>query len=113
MNVVPFFVTDENNVVIQSGSSQEQHLDVNAVPGTLHMGSAPMGNYKYINDEFVPYEPEKTYDQQRQMLYPSVEDQMDMLWHAMDTDQTPKLEPFYSSIKAIKDAYPKMSEVSE
>jgi hypothetical protein len=45
----------------------------------------------------------------RQAEYPKVEDQMDMLWHAMDDGVIPKVEPFYSQIKAIKDKYPKPS----
>ena len=40
--------------------------------------------------------------------YPTVEDQLDMLWHAMDIDESKRLEPFYSTIKAIKNAYPKV-----
>ena len=39
--------------------------------------------------------------------YPSVTDQMDMLWHAMDDGTLPKVEPFYSTIKAVKDSVPK------
>lgn len=39
--------------------------------------------------------------------YPSVEDQLDMLWHAMDKGTTEKIEPFYSSIKTVKESYPK------
>ena len=43
----------------------------------------------------------------RKAEYPSVQEQLDMLWHAMDQGQFPKAEPFYSSIKRIKDRYPK------
>lgn len=39
--------------------------------------------------------------------YPSLQSQMDSLWHAMDQGVLPKAEPFYSQIKAVKDAYPK------
>ncbi|MPS58899.1 MAG: hypothetical protein E2594_17275 [Pseudomonas sp.] len=39
--------------------------------------------------------------------YPSIQDQLDALWHAMDSGQLPKAEPFYSQIKAVKDTYPK------
>jgi hypothetical protein len=45
--------------------------------------------------------------QARKRSYPSVGDQLDMLWHAMDDGVMPKIEPFYSSIKAVKDAHPK------
>ena len=39
--------------------------------------------------------------------YPKIGDQLDMLWHAMNDDETKRLEPFYSEIKAVKNAYPK------
>lgn len=53
--------------------------------------------------------PAGSYDKQRAAAYPPVEAQMDMLWHAMHTGTTPKVEPFYSEIKAVKDRFPKPS----
>ena len=47
------------------------------------------------------------YRQSRAVSYPSVEDQLDALWHAMDEGTMPKIEPMYSDIKATKDAFPK------
>ena len=43
----------------------------------------------------------------RRAVYPSIEDQLDMLWHAMNEDETKRLEPFYSAINAIKQQFPK------
>lgn len=43
----------------------------------------------------------------RRAKYPSIEDQLDMLWHAMDQDPSKRLEPFYSTIKAVKDEFTK------
>jgi hypothetical protein len=48
-----------------------------------------------------------TYKQKRAAHYPTVEDQLDMLWHAMDTGKLEKAEPFYSTLKAVKDTVPK------
>jgi hypothetical protein len=39
--------------------------------------------------------------------YPSLQDQLDMLWHGMNNGTMEKVEPFYSSIKAVKDKYPR------
>lgn len=39
--------------------------------------------------------------------YPSVQEQLDMLWHGMNQGTMEKVEPFYSSIKAVKDKYPR------
>ena len=47
------------------------------------------------------------YKNQRELEYPKLSDQLDMLWHAMDADESIRIEPFYSAIKEIKDKYPK------
>jgi hypothetical protein len=39
--------------------------------------------------------------------YPSIADQLDMLWHSMDDGQMPRIEPFYSTIADVKKKYPK------
>lgn len=49
----------------------------------------------------------ESYADIRRRMYPSTGEQLDMLWHAMDSGGSEKLEPFYSTIKAIKDAVPK------
>jgi hypothetical protein len=43
----------------------------------------------------------------RSAAYPALGEQFDMLWHAMNNGDIAKAEPFYSRIKAVKDAYPK------
>jgi hypothetical protein len=45
------------------------------------------------------------YKLQRQ--YPSIGDQLDMLWHAIDNGTLNKTSDFYTAIKAVKDAHPK------
>ena len=49
--------------------------------------------------------------EQRRLAYPSIGDQLDMLWHAVDTgDWTAakvKTTEFYTALKAVKDANPK------
>lgn len=47
------------------------------------------------------------YIQKRITQYPEITDQLDMLWHAMDADESKRLEPFYTNIKSVKDANPK------
>jgi hypothetical protein len=47
------------------------------------------------------------YRKLRKAEYPALAEQLDMLWHAMNTGQIVKSEPFYSKIKAIKDRFPK------
>jgi hypothetical protein len=51
----------------------------------------------------------KDYVNKRKLAYPSIGDQLDMLWHSVD--QTPALKSqyfdFYEAIKAVKVKYPK------
>lgn len=50
---------------------------------------------------------EGDYRKKRAEEYPSVEDQLDMLWHSMHEGKAEKVEPFYSSIAAVKQRFPK------
>ena len=52
---------------------------------------------------------QKEVDKNRAFAYPSYTEQLDMLWHAIDADETLKVQfaDFYNTIKAVKDAYPK------
>ena len=49
------------------------------------------------------------YAQQRRNAYPSIGDQLDMLWHTMDknTELQHKFYDFYQTIKKVKVAHPK------
>jgi hypothetical protein len=47
------------------------------------------------------------YQRKRVVEYPAVEDQLDMLWHAMDQGTLTKVDAFYDINKAVKDKYPK------
>jgi hypothetical protein len=49
----------------------------------------------------------RTYADKRRSLYPSAIDQLDMIWRAMDSGKLPKDNEFYTTIKLIKDQYPK------
>lgn len=57
-----------------------------------------------------PPVPPETYVMVRRRLYPSVEQQLDMLWHSMDRGDIPKAEPFFTVLKAVKDAVPKAGD---
>ena len=51
----------------------------------------------------------KAYARTRVSAYPSIGDQLDMLWHAIDADTTLKSNyaDFHTALKAVKDANPK------
>lgn len=43
----------------------------------------------------------------RKREYPPLGEQLDAIWHAMDSGRLPMVSPFYDPIKAVKDKYPK------
>lgn len=47
------------------------------------------------------------YKKLRREAYPELADQLDALWHGMDSGEIKKSEPFYSMIKSVKDKFPK------
>jgi hypothetical protein len=49
----------------------------------------------------------KEYQRQREPNYPPIADQLDMLWHAIDNGTLNKSSDFYTSLKSIKEQYPK------
>jgi len=49
----------------------------------------------------------KKYQRQREFEYPFIGEQLDMLWHAIDTNTLDKTSDFYNNLKAVKDKYPK------
>lgn len=53
----------------------------------------------------------KTARSNRKDEYPDIGEQLDMLYHAIDSDSDlkTKFSSFYTSIKAVKDKYPKSS----
>jgi hypothetical protein len=89
----------------------QEPLDLRLFPGYVYAGEfrkpPDMRGKKYVSGTWVRGRPEPEYVEQRQAAYPSYGEQFDMLWHAMNSGQTPKVEPFYSQIKRIKDQFPK------
>ena len=53
---------------------------------------------------------EADYRKQRRAAYPPINEQLDMLWKAMNENLLPRAEPFYSTIKGVKDLYPKTAQ---
>jgi hypothetical protein len=109
---VYFFDQNDNAVRMYSGKQE----DFQAMCNEYGLAYYLIGQQEYdlreaknVNGEVVrvPFVPVLTYQQKRVMEYPPLGDQMDMIWHSMDNGVTPKIEPFYSSIKAVKDKYPK------
>lgn len=84
-------------------------LNLSLFPGYEFIGSTtqdPDARDKVFDgDTLVPRI--KPYDELRRMYYPTLGDQLDSLWHAMDQNVLPRIEPFYTDIKTVKQQYPK------
>ena len=53
------------------------------------------------------------YEKLRDREYPAIKDQLDMLWHAIDENKLDKTCEFYSTLKQVKDKYPKEGNSNE
>lgn len=49
----------------------------------------------------------KTNLEKRELSYPGIKEQLDMLWHAIDSGSLDTSSEFYQKLKAVKDKYPK------
>ena len=92
-----------NAVVVVRGT------DINTCEIEWHNGTTPIPKAD-IEAKMVEVQAEYDANQyQRDRVYPSIGDQLDMLWHSID--QNPKLKSeyfeFYEAIKAIKVKHPK------
>ena len=83
--------------------------DINTCEIEWHNGTTPI-SVSDIQAKMVEVQAEYDAKQyQRDRVYPSIGDQLDMLWHSID--QNPKLKSeyfeFYEAIKAVKVKHPK------
>ena len=83
--------------------------DINTCEIEWHNGTTPISKAD-IQAKMVEVQAEYDANQyQRDRVYPSIGDQLDMLWHSID--QNPALKSqyfeFYEAIKAVKVKHPK------
>ena len=74
----------------------------------------PNGTIDFVpsSEPYIPEGPaqpfELPYDLKRARAYPSVTDQLDMLWHMMDDEVIPgKGSDWYNTILTVKNTHPK------
>ena len=90
-----------------NASFEIRSKDINQI--TWHNGTTPIPKAD-IEAKMVEVQAEYDANQyQRDRVYPSIGDQLDMLWHSID--QNPALKSqyfdFYEAIKAVKVKHPK------
>ena len=83
--------------------------DINTCEITWHNGTTPIPKAD-IEAKMVEVQAEYDAKQyQRDRVYPSIGDQLDMLWHSIDQNSALKSQyfDFYEAIKAVKVKNPK------
>ena len=83
--------------------------DINTCEFIWHNGTTPIPKAD-IEAKMVELQAEYDANQyQRDRVYPSIGDQLDMLWHSIDKNPSLKSEyfEFYEAIKAVKVKHPK------
>ena len=72
------------------------------------VGDTPNITQEQIDAEYLTVLAEyENLEYQRLRQYPAIAEQLDMLWHAIDNGTLNKTSDFYTTIKAVKDTYPK------
>ena len=89
--------------------SRHHNINGNIVPFTAAEEAEWDANEKAHAEAQAKIIPTPAYVSQRASAYPSIGDQLDMLWHTMDKDNElqHKFYNFYQTIKKVKVDYPK------
>ena len=89
--------------------ARHHNINGNIVPFTAEEEAARDAEEAAFAEAQANIIPTPAYVSQRKSAYPSIGDQLDMLWHSID--QNPALKSqyfdFYEAIKAVKVKYPK------
>ena len=104
-----------SNTVVQIVTSEEEifqvHEDLIWVEGPEVLEEGKISaDYSYADNKVSLREPPITsYEQHRRFNYPSISEQLDALWHDMNSGSIPGKESsnWFKSIKDIKEMYPK------
>ena len=88
---------------------RHHNINGNIVPFTAEEEAARDAEEAAFAEAQANIIPTPAYVSQRKSAYPSIGDQLDMLWHSIDQNPSLKSEyfEFYEAIKAIKVKHPK------
>jgi hypothetical protein len=89
--------------------SRHHNINGNIVPFTAEEEAQRDAEEAAFAEAQANIIPTPAYVSQRKSAYPSIGDQLDMLWHTMDknTELQHKFYDFYQTIKKVKVAHPK------
>ena len=89
--------------------SRHHNINGNIVPFTAEEEAQRDAEEAAFAEAQANIIPTPAYVSQRKSAYPSIGDQLDMLWHSIDQNPSLKSEyfEFYEAIKAVKVKHPK------
>ena len=89
--------------------SRHHNINGNIVPFTAEEEAARDAEELAVAEAQAKIVPTPAHVSQRASAYPSIGDQLDMLWHSIDRDGELKSKyyDFYEAIKAVKVKFPK------
>ena len=89
--------------------ARHHNINGNIVPFTAEEEAARDAEEAAFAEAQANIIPTPAYVSQRKSAYPSIGDQLDMLWHSIDQNSALKSQyfDFYEAIKAVKVKHPK------
>jgi len=98
------FRSDENP---ETGEYDYEHLHFDIPEGSSWTPPSKEVVETYLAKIQAEWDEGVKYSMLRKVSYPDPGQQLDALWHAMDTGVITKVPEFYDMIKAVKDQFPK------
>ena len=89
--------------------ARHHNINGNIVPFTAEEEAARDAEEAAFEEAQANIVPTPAYVSQRKSAYPSIGDQLDMLWHSIDQNSALKSQyfDFYEAIKSVKVKHPK------
>jgi hypothetical protein len=121
-----FAIFDASGKILRKGQCPAAEHAAQVGPGEfLYVGQ--VGHFdridpvtREVTPEFFQRPPPATiniplpeYAQRRRAAYPTVEQQLEWIWKAMDANELPRVEPMYSKIKVVRERFPKVADAAD
>lgn len=96
--MIKYTILSPTGTVLRTGVCPQDMLNLQAAQGETVIEGWP---------DVSPSPVVLNYTASRHIAYPSIGEQLDMLWHSMNNGEIPKSNAFFESIAAVKNQYPK------
>jgi hypothetical protein len=112
---IPFSILNRDQLVVRVGRCEPDDFELQAGAGErVVLGHLPLmhvvqpdGSCAQLPQGSASVDTTPQFVRERRAAYPSVGEQLDMLWHAMDRGEIPKAIEWFERIAAVKAMHPK------